>query len=136
MGMHKPFSNDLYLEHDAEAKIKAIEFYKTLGISLSVNPNMYGVDLIGDDVNVEVEHKVCWTDDIISPVYIFARKYKMKTGKTEFFIFNKDYTKAMIIKEKSLIYPDRLILQKNKYMDEEAAYEIPLNEIEYVNLEK
>jgi hypothetical protein len=78
----KPFDQSLY-DADDNAKELVITWLHTYGYSMEVNPDQYGIDLVGFDnsgkpITVEVEVKHHWTGPVFPfpTVHVSARKRK------------------------------------------------------------
>jgi len=136
MGKRKDFDRALYATYNALGCEIAKEYYKRKGIVLEDNPDEYGIDLIGKEINVEVEVRDSWKDNIFpwKEVCILERKAKNISGKTIFFIINQLLTKAILVKDEHL-KPEYLKEKPNRLVSEgEYFYHIPRDKTEIVDI--
>ncbi len=134
--MKKKFSQELFNENDVACRNAAEGVKQELGIDkLEDNPNVYGVDLIGsldgEFVSyVEVERKLVWEgkDFPYQTVNLPGRKKKFVDLilPTQFVIFNKDYSYAIIIhRDVVAASPTKFI--STIYSQGEKFFDIPLS---------
>ena len=142
--MGKEFSQDLFNENDAACRAAAEGLKTALGIdTLENNPNQFGVDLIGTKDGefvsyVEVERKLGWE----GKKFPFAtvnlpgrkKKYVDLVLPTQFVIFNKDFSYAVIVERDEVKYsPTKFI--STIYSQGEKFYDIPISACKIVKNE-
>lgn len=119
--MIKPFSKELY-DDDDSAKFLILKWLESRGFVVFVNPDEYGIDLLGRynnmDYAFEVEVKHNWKGDVFpfDSVHYSARKRKFVQPdvRTYFITLNHERTRCLIVSwqdfmagklvEKSTIY--------------------------------
>ena len=103
----KPFDKAFHDENDPTSRAVVKAFYKEQGIVLNDNPDIYGVDLISDLFNVEVERRLVW-NDVDFPfeyVNVLERKEKFfKSRDTHYAIVSQDYLRIGIIEANDIMF--------------------------------
>jgi len=99
----KPFDINLY-NADDNAKDLVIQWLRTYGYNMQVNPDTYGIDLIGTDstgkqIAVEVEVKHHWTGSHFPfrTVHVSARKQKFIRPDSYLVMVNHDRTHVLTL---------------------------------------
>jgi len=132
-GIVKPFDQDLYDEVDKKGKKAVIKYAQSCGYKLTENGNIYGVDLVGKAVRVEVQVSRFWWNEYPYPlICIFERKKKFITGSTLFFECSADCTQAYIINDSQLTEEN---LKQVPWSKEEYAYFIDPKKCKHVFME-
>jgi hypothetical protein len=136
--MMKPFSQDLF-DADDNAKHLVIDYLQTQGLDLVVNPDQYGIDLIGGlngelrAYEVEVKHSWSGPDFGYDTVHIPARKIKFALRFSRFFILNHERTHAILIKGQD-VAESPIISKKTIYTESEDFIEVSLNKASIIKL--
>lgn len=135
VGTYKKFDNSLFNENDNICRDKILLHLSNLGIKATTNPDVYGPDLISCYGYIEVERKHIWDKDKFpfDSIQIPERKGKWSDKKIEFWVLNKDLTKACIIDGK-LLTQDRLVKVDNKFKTGEYFYSIEISLCKFVDL--
>lgn len=133
--MLKPFSRDLY-NADDPAKFQVIELFRNYyGLETWVNPDRYGVDLLGEEENqqfgVEVEVKHEWLERFSFPfdtVHIAARKVKFLDAMplVYFVTLNHHRTHALIMST-ARFDQCKLVRKPTKYTTTEWFMSFPID---------
>ncbi len=137
--MRKKFDQDLYNKNDP-AKLKAIEYFKSKGMTAIVNPDDYGVDLIVDDkFYCEVEVKHSWKNDRFAFPTLQIPERKTKFAKISdkpvmFMVINSNHTHAFLANKVDVLgSPMKEV--PNKYVPEgEMFYQIPVRKLTKVRI--
>lgn len=140
--MTKPFDQNLY-DADDSAKNDLIEWLKVRGFDAWVNPDQYGIDVLGiyDDryyaFEVEVKHN--WKDEIFpfDSVHYSARKRKfvLPDCATFFVTMNDQRTHMLMVNGKDFMAGK--VIQKNTiYTTAEWFVEVPTSRCIFRALEK
>lgn len=136
--MSKPFDPDLYAADD-DAKHQVIGWLERKGFSAWVNPDQYGIDVLGKYRNVdyafEVEVKHNWNRDTFpfDPVHFSARKLKFAKGNAYFTMLNHHRTMMLMTDAKALT--DSPVVTKNtKYTSSEQFVAVPLAQFMRIRL--
>lgn len=133
----KPFSEELYAQDDL-AKFVVIDWLKTIGITAWVNPDNYGIDLLGErgaeSFQIEVEVKHNWSGRIFpfDTLHFSARKLKFLDAKAtvKFITLNHEWSHLAIVDGEDL-GSSPIVKKKTKYTDEEEFIEIPKSQIKW-----
>ena len=115
----KPFNVDTHAAHDASGKQTVLRFLRQLGIDAEENPDKYGVDLLGKNIDHtwEVEKRPVWVDEWpYLTVHIPTRKKKFFQLSMIYAVVNRDLNKVMFCSSVVI----------NKYKQEE----VPNKEVE------
>lgn len=138
----KPFSKELYDRCDKKGKEKVKAYYRKKGIVVTEFENQYDLDLkeSKDKFFVEVEVHESWQGRSFpfDTIHIPVRKQKYITGKTLFFILNKEMTNALVIPDSLLNDKDKIEV-KNKYIQNgEEFFDVYVcnEDIESIEIEK
>lgn len=131
--MSKPFSQDLYNQDD-HAKLKVITWLEAHGITAWVNPDQYGIDLLGTgprgnyQIEVEVKHNWSGPEFPFATVHFSARKDKFASDDLNnfFVMLNDEQTHALIVPGRALVSGKR-VTKATKYTQAEDFIEIPAN---------
>ena len=132
--MRKPFDQSMY-DSDDPAKHLVLDWLMSTGFYGNINPDQYGIDLVGDysgvPYGIEVEIKHNWKGDQFpfSTVHFSARKLKFlkTTACVVFVMLNHERTHALTVGKKSL--ESAIIVTKDTiYTDNEQFIEVPLAE--------
>lgn len=133
--MLKPFSQDLY-HADDNAKHQIIDLFKDYyGLNTWVNPDKYGVDLLGtecgDTFGVEVEVKHEWTDRFSFPfdtVHFAARKVKFfDVLPLVYFVTLNHHRSHALIMSTARFDHCKLVRKQTKYTTTEWFIELPID---------
>lgn len=148
-GERKPFSKTLHTSNDPQSRRVVIEYFSKpsqhlpVPIPLRENPDQFGVDLLSTDgtVQIEVEHRLPWTDPEwpFPDINIPERKAKfLAEGKAQYIILSRDFSRMGIIRGgdvKQYIVDDNLHLNKNKFVkDGEYFYKVPIDKFKWVSV--
>jgi Holliday junction resolvase-like predicted endonuclease len=130
----KPFSQELY-DADDHAKDLVIRWLKDHGWSLEVNPDPYGIDLIGFDphdkfVTIEVEVKHNWTTNRFpyDKAHVSARKQKYIQPGMYLVMLNHARTHAISFDHDELAHA-KLITKDTIYTKGEQFMELMAGEV-------
>jgi len=140
----KPFDQSMY-DADDPAKQLVLDWLKTLGFNGHINPDQYGVDIIGmfsGDKTVffavEVEVKHAWVGDQFpyETVHFSARKLKFLDQHPNicFMMLNHPRTRILIV-GKQHIQSATVISKDTIYTTDEQFIEVPLACCSIENLE-
>lgn len=128
--MTKPFSKELY-DADDNAKEQVIKLLATKGVKVVVNPDQYGIDLVGTyqgqprSYEIEVKHNWKGKDFPFDKVHISARKLKFAWPMSRFIMLNDDRTEAILIQGQD-VAECPIITKSTIYTKDEQFIEIPL----------
>jgi hypothetical protein len=140
--MSKPFSEALYGEDDS-AKHLVVEWLRARGHDIGVNPDEYGIDLVGNDRGglpsaweVEVKHNWKGSEFPFDTVHYAVRKRKFVQPdvKTWFITLNHERTRAVVFAHKHFM-EGRLVQKSTIYTQDEWFVEIPVRQGIFINLE-
>lgn len=143
IGLRKPFNKKLFSNNDPKSRKVVKEYLAKQGIIVNDNDNKYGVDLISEDLSlqVEVEHRNVWTEDVFpfSEINLPERKAKFFVeNKIAYFILSGDYSHMGMIDGKTImkyIVVENLKESSNKYVRAgEFFYKIPCDAFKWVKL--
>jgi len=129
----KPFDQSMY-DADDPAKQQILDWLNNQGFNGEINPDQYGIDIIGDfggepfAAEVEVKHNWVGKQFPFKTVHFSARKRKFLNNNLEntcFMMLNHDRTHVLIVKKPYLL--SGIIVTKNTiYTTEEQFIEVPL----------
>ena len=131
--MKKPFSQEHY-DQDDGAKFQIIDWLTKEGYTAWVNPDQYGIDLLGTrwgrqfQFEVEVKHNWKGINFPYSLVHFSARKRKFVSLDVEtwFVMLNHERTHALFIDgEHFMASPS--VMKNTKYTDHEEFVEIDMH---------
>lgn len=138
----KPFSNAQY-DADDDAKIQVAEYASRYWAidNVRVNPNQYGIDLIGDvngisaGIEVEVKHNWSGPNFPFSTVHFSARKTKFlaEAQMVYFCMVNHERTHMVAI-EHGGFHESKLVQKSTKVSQGEWFIQIPLSRFETYDL--
>ena len=125
----KPFDINLY-NADDNAKDLVIQWLKRYGYEVWVNPDKYGIDLIGIDVRgreiaVEVEVKHHWTGPHFPfrTVHVSARKQKFVRPNAYLVMVNHERTHVLTLDYETLSQA-RLVTKPTIYTTDEQFLQV------------
>lgn len=138
--MSKPFSEELY-ESDDSAKHLVIAWLRSRGHEIDVNPDQYGIDLVGSFNGMpsawEVEVKHNWKGDEFpfDTVHYSVRKRKFVQPdvKTWFITLNHERTRAVVFSHKHFM-EGRLVQKSTIYTTDEWFVELPVRQGIFISL--
>ena len=130
--VNKPFSESLYTKND-DAKHLAIDWLKEQGYDMYVNPDQYGIDLLGSnretgkkiEVEVEVKHNWSGPNFPFSTVHFPARKLKFVNPKSFFIMLNTERTHILVVSGTQVCH-SRTINKSTLYTETEDFMEVPI----------
>ena len=127
----KPFDQALY-DADDNAKHLIVEWFNRHGWTMQVNPDEYGIDLIGFDAllrpaTIEVEVKHHWTTPTFpfKTVHVSARKRKFIDPGSYLVMLNHDRTHALTYSFADFTVA-KLIRKDTIYTTDEMFFELPV----------
>ena len=137
----KPFDSELY-DRDDHAKHVVIEWLKTYDITARVNPDDYGIDLLGyrdnESYEIEVEVKHSWKGRRFpfESLHYSARKLKFlnTTASVKFITLNHEWTRCAVVDGDDLSSA-QIVKKKTKYTDLEEFIEIPRHQIKWGDID-
>ena len=125
----KPFDLDLY-NADDNAKELVIQWLKSYGYIVDVNPDQYGIDLIGTDntgrqiaVEVEVKHHWKGSHFPFRTVHVSARKQKFVRPNAYLVMVNHDRTHVLTLDYETLSQA-RLVTKPTIYTTDEQFLQV------------
>jgi Holliday junction resolvase-like predicted endonuclease len=128
----KPFDQSLY-DADDNAKDLVIRWLNSYGYSMEVNPDQYGIDLIGFNnegkpITVEVEVKHHWTGPAFPfpTVHVSARKRKFIQPDAYLVMVNHDRTHCLTLDYAALSWA-RLVTKPTVYTVDEQFLEVTID---------
>ena len=129
---NKPFSESLYTKND-DAKHQVIDWLKGQGYDTQVNPDQYGIDLLGTNqetgkkIEVEVEVKHNWSGPKFpfSTVHFPARKLKFINTKSFFIMLNTERTHILVVSGTQARH-SQTIKKSTVYTTAEDFLEVPV----------
>jgi hypothetical protein len=136
--MGKPFSKELYADDD-DAKYVVIEWLERKGFTAWVNPDQYGIDVLGKyadvDYSFEVEVKHNWDKDEFpfDLVHFSARKLKFATGNAFFTMLNHQRTR-MLMTDADALLDSAVVSKDTKYTSGEQFVAVPLRRFMRIRL--
>lgn len=140
--MNKPFDAALYQDDD-DAKLVVIDWLESRGHVVFVNPDQYGIDLIGRwrdrDYAWEVEVKHNWRGYVFpfDSVHYSVRKRKFieHDVRTYFVTLNHERTRLLAVSGKDFM-EGKLIQKSTIYTQDEWFVEIPIRRAIFIDLQK
>lgn len=133
--MSKPFSQALY-DRDDHAKEFVIDWlWERHGIRALVNPDKYGVDLVTDKYEIEVEVKHNWKGEKFpyQSIHFSARKLKFVKPTTVFFMLNDDWSYGLLV-EWDAMEKAKTIRKDTIYTEQEKFLEVALSDCQFVKM--
>ena len=129
----KPFDQALY-DADDNAKDLVIQWLKGYGYQMQVNPDQYGIDLIGynnkgEAIQVEVEVKHHWTGPVFPfpTVHISARKRKFIAPNSYLVMVSHDRTLCLTLNYEALSWA-KLITKPTIYTTDEQFLQVDVDQ--------
>ncbi len=144
---NRPFSKSLYEAYDQKAKEKLVGYLQGKGHLIMNDKEDYNVDVVSKKNDFmyfnEAEVKVAWDGDwpphwheirIPARKRRLVEKYKDENGVLNFYVFNKDLTKAWRIKD-TLMTDETIKEAKGRNIWRgETFFHIPYTKAELVEL--
>ena len=127
----KPFNIDTHAAHDASGKQTVLRFLRQLGIDAEENPNRYGVDLLGKNIDHtwEVEKRPEWEDEWpYSTVHVPNRKEKFLQLSMIYAVVNKDLSKIMFCVSPIISECEQIEVPNTEVTWGEYFFNVPVNE--------
>jgi hypothetical protein len=128
----KPFDQALY-DADDNAKDLVIKWLTGYGYSMEVNPDQYGIDLVGFDnkgkpITVEVEVKHHWTGPAFPfpTVHVSARKRKFINPDSYLVMVNHQRTHCLTLNYEALSWA-RVVTKPTVYTLDEQFLEVAID---------
>jgi hypothetical protein len=125
----KPFDLDLY-NADDNAKELVIQWLKGYGYNVDVNPDQYGIDLIGTDstgkaiaVEVEVKHHWKGSHFPFRTVHVSARKQKFIRPDSYLVMVNHERTHVLTLNYETLSQA-KLVTKPTIYTTDEQFLQV------------
>jgi hypothetical protein len=125
----KPFDLDLY-NADDNAKDLVIQWLRTYGYNVDVNPDQYGIDLIGTDntgrqiaVEVEVKHHWKGSHFPFRTVHVSARKQKFVRPNAYLVMVNHERTHVLTLDYETLSQA-KLVTKPTVYTTDEQFLQV------------
>ena len=144
---NRPFSKSLYEAYDQKAKDSLVKYLQAKGHKIVNEKEDFNVDVVSEKGDYlyfnEAEVKVAWDGDwpshwaeirIPSRKRRLVEKYKEQNGVLNFYIFNKDLSKAWRIKD-TLMTDDTIKEAKGRNIWKgETFFHIPYQKAELISL--
>jgi hypothetical protein len=136
--MRKQYDQKLSDENDPRGREAAIQHFKTWGIEVTHNPDIYDVDLMLDNgIALEVEMRRKWRGPKFPyrTVHFLKRKEKYLDRKMIMMFISDDLEYAMLLRE----YHIKDCPEKKVYTSEnpdEIVLDVPLNRATIIKLRK
>jgi hypothetical protein len=138
----KSFDAALYQDDD-DAKLLVMQWLESRGHVMCVNPDQYGIDLLGrwrDHAYAwEVEVKHNWRGDVFpfDSVHYSVRKRKFiePDVRTYFVTLNHERTRLLVVSGKDFM-EGRLVQKSTIYTQDEWFVEIPIRRAIFIDLQK
>ena len=125
----KPFDQSLY-DADDNAKELVIRWLKGYGYNVYVNPDQYGIDLVGTDntgnpiaVEVEVKHHWQGSHFPFRTVHVSARKQKFVKPNAYLVMVNHERTYVLTLNYETLSQA-RLVTKPTIYTTDEQFLQV------------
>lgn len=133
----KPFDPELYARDDL-AKFVVIDWLKTFDITAHVNPDDYGIDLLGyrgtEQFEIEVEVKHAWSgwSFPFDTIHYSARKLKFLDTKAtvKFITLNHEWSHCAVVEGEDL-GSSQIVEKKTIYTELEEFIEVPVSRIKW-----
>jgi len=125
----KAFSRELYDKNDWVKYLFIDILNSRYECNPRVNPDDYGIDILTDKYDYEVEVKHNWTgvDFPYDTIHYSSRKIKFVTKRSYFVTFNSDHRRYFIIHSWSL-NKARIVTKNTTYTKSESFIEINVSE--------
>lgn len=143
IGEAKRFDQTLHQGNDPQSRNVVREYLSKNGLVVVDNPNKYGVDLIAENGNfqIEVEHRLPWVDNQFpySEVNVPERKAKfLREGNCHYIILSRHYTWLGMISGatiKPYMINDNLVENPNKFVSRnELFFKVPMELFKWIKL--
>jgi hypothetical protein len=133
----KPFDPELYAKDDL-AKFIVIDWLEGFGIRANVNPDDYGIDLIGyrdgERFEIEVEVKHAWSGATFpfDTLHYSARKLKFleSPATVKFITLNHEWSHCAIVDGEDLD-SSQIVEKKTIYTELEKFIEVPIAKVKW-----
>lgn len=127
--MSKAFSRELYDKNDWVKYLFIDILNSRYECNPRVNPDDYGIDILTDKYDYEVEVKHNWTGVKFpyDTIHYSSRKIKFVTKRSYFVTFNSDHSRYFIIHSWSL-NKARIVTKNTTYTKSESFIEINVSE--------
>jgi len=125
----KAFSRELYDKNDWVKYLFIDILNSRYECNPRVNPDDYGIDILTDKYDYEVEVKHNWTgvNFPYDTIHYSSRKIKFVTKRSYFVTFNSDHSRYFIIHSWSL-NKARIVTKNTTYTKSESFIEINVSE--------
>ena len=146
LGLYKQFNQAIYDECDDIGKKAVIKLLSSKGMQMSINPDKYGIDLIGiKNANTSGSQIIFYDAEICrawksgpfpyANVHVLERKKKfLKYGKV-FFVMIRADLKAFVLTSGYLCTRDNLKPNPNCFGNGEYAFNVPFEKVIYAELD-
>jgi hypothetical protein len=138
----KPFDSELYKDDDS-AKYDVLNWLESMGHIICVNPDEYGIDLLGvwgDEFTAwEVEVKHNWRGDVFpfDSVHYSVRKRKFVQPDVHTYFVTVNHERTMLLCIKGEDFMDGKLVQKSTiYTQDEWFVEVPIRKGIFMSLKK
>lgn len=140
----RSFRKDQFDLHDEAAKNGVRAILEPMGYVVTQNPKRYEVDLLiykdGEHLfNVEAEVKSHWGAGAFqySDVQICERKqkYALLDKPTYYFMFNRDLTQYLVIKDKDLLKSPLKEVPNRRHWSGEYFFKVPVSKVVFNKFE-
>lgn len=127
--MSKAFSRELYDKNDWVKYLFIDILNSRYECNPRVNPDDYGIDILTDKYDYEVEVKHNWTgvNFPYDTIHYSSRKIKFVTKRSYFVTFNSDHSRYFIIHSWSL-NKAKIVTKNTTYTKSESFIEINVSE--------
>lgn len=127
--MRKPFDPELY-DADDDAKYQVIGWLERKGFTAWVNPDKYGIDVLGQHRNidygfeVEVKHNWSGVKFPFDTVHFAERKLKFCVGNSFFTMLNNERDR-LLITSGDVLLGSPVVTKDTKYTSGERFVAVP-----------
>lgn len=133
----KPFDPALYAKDDL-AKFIVIDWLETFGIKARVNPDDYGIDLVGSrgaelfEIEVEVKHNWLGRTFPFDTIHYSARKLKFldSPATVKFITLNHEWSHCAVVDGADLD-SSQIVEKKTIYTEAEKFIEVPITKVKW-----
>ena len=103
-----------------------MRWFETHGVHLRVNPNKYGIDLVGA-CKVEVDRKEGWSGDTFPyPTVVIGYRHVKNYEPNNFYVMvNKEYSHCIMTSFERIVR-SASVKHDNKYEENQDVYNVPL----------
>lgn len=137
--MTKPFSADLY-EQDDGAKNLFIAWLKNKGWDVGVNPDQYGIDLLGTapdgkrwEIEIEVKHTWVGKTFPFDHVHFPIRKKKFAHNTSIFVMFNHERNTVLTCLGR-IVAESPIVSKQTKYTEQEYFIQVPTRSCKIIQI--